>query len=72
MESSRSLAVTIVKDRRDELRELCLQFEAKTVITLRALRSFTGKCQSMATILHTWRPFVHQLYGAIYSPLAPS
>ena len=59
VESASSLAVTIVKSRLDELSQLCESLARHNTVTLRALRSFTGKCQSMASILYTWRPFVH-------------
>ena len=51
IESRRHLAITIVQARLDELGQLIKELIAKNVITLRALRSFTGKCQSMASVL---------------------
>ena len=32
---------------------------------MKELRTFTGKAQSIASLLYVWRPFVHMLYGAI-------
>ena len=72
IESCRTLAVTIVQSRLDELAELCEQFRTGNTVSLRRLRSFAGKCQSMAAVLYTWRPFVHMLYGAIYAPQCPA
>ena len=37
------------------------------MVALKSLRSFTGKAQSIASLLYTWRPFVQMLYAAIYS-----
>ena len=71
IESSRTLAITIVKARLDELAGLCTQLARKNTVTLKELRSYAGKCQSMATIIYTWRPFVHMLYGAVYSRPSP-
>ena len=71
IESSHSLAVTITAARIEELRKLCDDILAKSTITVRSLRSFTGKCQSMASILSTWRPFVQMLYGALYGNRSP-
>ena len=42
------------------------QHLANNVIGLPQLRTYTGKAQSMASLLYTWRPFVHMLYGAIH------
>ena len=67
IEDSRTLAITIMKDRPDELRELCATIRAGNMLSVAKLRSFTGKCQPMASILYIWRPFVHMLYGALYA-----
>ena len=40
---------------------------ASTVFNVEHLRTYTGKAQSMASLLYVWRPFVHMLYGAIAS-----
>ena len=71
VESSTSIAVTIVKSRLDELADLSDEISSKNTVSLRVLRSYTGKCQSMASILVTWRPFVQMLYGAIHAPQSP-
>ena len=67
IESSKVLAITIVKSRLDELRELCAAMRNGNTVSVAKLRTFTGKCQSMASILYIWRPFVHMLYGALYA-----
>ena len=72
IESSTTLAVTITQARLDELRIICDDIASKSTITVRTLRSFTGKCQSMASILATWRPFVQMLYGALYGEPSPN
>ena len=38
----------------------------ENVCTKRRLRTFTGKAQSIASLIYVWRPFVHMLYGAIH------
>ena len=56
IESSKTLAITIIRDRLAELRELCAVILSANKVSVRCLRTFTGKCQSMASILHAWRP----------------
>ena len=67
IESTKTLLITIIKARLYELAEACRRLLASNTISIAKLRSFTGKCQSMASILFTWRPFVHMLYGTLYS-----
>ena len=59
---------SILASRMDEIKALAEDIIARNVISLKELRTFTGKCQSVASLLFTWRPFVHMLYGAIYAP----
>ena len=47
---------------------LCQQLLSRNTASLRSVRSFTGKAQSMASVLFTWRPFVYMLYGAMSKP----
>ena len=56
---------TITAARLQELRELTVKLLASNVVSLPILRTYTGKAQSMASLLYTWRPFVHMLYGAM-------
>ena len=42
------------------------------VVSIKDLRSYTGKIQSMASLLFTWRPFVAMLWAALFSPAACS
>ena len=36
-------------------------------MSIKELRSFTGKIQSIAAVLHTWRPFVGMLWAATFA-----
>ena len=67
IEATDRLTITIVQSRLDELRVMCRQMLSGNTVSLKSLRSFTGKCQSVASILHTWRPFVHMLYASLHS-----
>ena len=58
---------TIMAARLQEVREILESIAASNVVSLKVLRSLTGKCQSIASLLYMWRPFVHMFYGAIYS-----
>ena len=35
-------------------------------ISHKTLRTYTGKAQSMASLLYTWRPFISMLWAALY------
>ena len=61
----RPLAVEamILEARLKELKQLIIAMRGKNFVSLKALRTFTGKAQSMASRLFTWRPFVHMLYA---------
>ncbi len=54
-------------DRVEELRYLTGELLDNNVIPVKALRSYIGKAQSFASLLHTWRPFVAMLWGALYA-----
>ena len=61
-----AVEATILKHRLDELAVLAKSLlNCKTVAPLREVRSFTGKAQSIASLLFVWRPFVHMLYAAM-------
>ena len=59
------VTATITPERLRELQELTDTHLAHNVVSLPNLRTYTGKAQSMASLLYTWRPFVHMLYGAM-------
>ena len=68
VQSSDTVHATIAADRLDELRELTDIFDAGNVIKKKELRSYVGKAQSIASLLHTWRPFISMLWAALYAP----
>ena len=47
---------SITAARLQEVRALVDDIRGKNVISLKELRSFTGKVQSLASLLFTWRP----------------
>ena len=63
--AGRVVTATIQQQRLDELLQLAEAMLLTNVVTVKQLRSFTGKAQSVASLLFTWRPFVHMLYGAM-------
>ena len=68
VQSSETVHATIAADRLDELRELTDILDAGNVIKKKELRSSVGKAQSIASLLHTWRPFISMLWAALYAP----
>ena len=39
--------------------------QTRNVLTIKEVRSFTGKCTSIATLLYMWRPFLTQLWASL-------
>ena len=66
--TSDGITATILADRLDEVRLLTSKLVATNVVSLTELRSYVGKIQSMASLLFTWRPFVHMCYAVIHGP----
>ena len=58
---------TIQKQGMDELQQMAAEIRRENVCTKKRLRTFTGKAQSSASLIYTWRPFVHMFYGALYA-----
>ena len=56
---------SIMENRMSEVKFLTASYLTKNIISIKELRSFTGKIQSMASLLHTWRPFVVMLWAAM-------
>ena len=62
-----SVVATIAKNRLDEVLVLTSHLLKSNVVSIKELRSFTGKMQSIAALLHTWRPFVCMLWAALFA-----
>ena len=63
--SPESITITITAERLKELRTFSQKHIEGNVITVKDLRSYAGKVQSMASVLVTWRPFAQILHAAI-------
>ena len=59
------MVAAILESRVAELHDLARSISSRNLVSVKELRSFTGKAQSMASLLFAWRPFVYMLYGAI-------
>ena len=66
-----SVEVIIPTDKLCEIREMALKFLRSNVIPDKELRSFIGKAMNIAGVIFVWKPFVTQLYAALYSPKSP-
>ena len=62
-----SVVATISSERISEFRELTAQMLKQNVTPIKALRSYVGKAQSIASLLFGWRPFVSMLWTALFS-----
>lgn len=59
---------TILADRVSEVKHTTETISSGNLLTIKDLRSFTGKLQSMASLLHMWRPLVGMLWATLYQP----
>jgi len=64
----KGVTVKIKQELFDEARTMVKQFRSTNVIPTKQLRSATGKLANIANLLVAWRPFMGQLYAAIYDP----
>ena len=65
-----AVEVTIPQDKIAEIRTMALEFLSKNIIPDKDLRSFVGKCMSVASVLHVWKPFISQFYAALHTEKA--
>lgn len=59
--------VTIPQDKLREIKAMAIKFLGANVIADRELRTFIGKCMSIASVLHAWKPFISQFYAALHA-----
>ena len=64
--ATRSVSCVVRQERLSELAWLSEQILSGNTVSIKSLRTYTGKCQSMASLLYTWRPFISMLWAALY------
>ena len=65
--TSTGVSVSIPPEKLEEIKAIATTFLKSNVIPDKDLRSFIGKCMSIASVLHVWKPFITQFYAALYS-----
>ena len=55
----------ITSEKLEELAQLIKQALSSNVVALKAMRTFVGKAQNVAGIIHAWRPFLSNIWGAV-------
>ena len=60
------IAASIAQEKVEELRDLTLEHLRGNIISLVALRSYIGLVNHFATLLFVWRPFLGELWAALY------
>jgi hypothetical protein len=55
--------VTAAKN--SELKQLTFELRSSNVVGIKSIRSYVGKAQHIASLIHTWRPFLSNIWGAI-------
>ena len=58
--------VVIPPDKKEEIRRIILRFLAGNIVPDKELWTFVGKCMSIASVLHVWKPFMSQLYATLH------
>ena len=53
-----SLSVQVKPDTVEEVRELTASMLSRNIISVKELRTYTGKCTSIASVIFTWGPFL--------------
>ena len=66
-----SVIVTILKSRLDELLSMARDMLTSNVAPLKQVRTVTGKAQSIASLLWTWRPFIYSPQPDLHSKTRP-
>ena len=56
----------------NELAEDTQNMTKKNLLGMKALRSYTGRCNHVANILYGWRPFMDTLWAAVAEKTAES
>ncbi len=63
--TTQGVEVHIPGDKLGEIRGMAEKFLKGNLIADKDLRSFTGKCMSIASVIHVWKPFITQFYAAL-------
>ena len=50
---------------KSELKQLTSELRTGNVVGIKSIRSYVGKAQHVASLIHTWRPFLSNIWGAI-------
>jgi len=66
LENPVGVSVRIKQDTFDDAREMVNEMLTKNVVSLKELRTATGKLSNISNLLMTWRPFMKPLYAALY------
>ena len=64
--NQREVQVEIPEDKILELESLSLDILASNVTSCKVLRSYVGKAMYIASTIYTWRPFLSQLFAALF------
>jgi len=62
---SLEVVAEITEAKISELKQLTFELLSTNVPSIKAVRSYVGKAQNVAVLVHTWRPFLSNIWGAI-------
>ena len=55
----------VTAEKISELAALITEALSSNVVSVKAMRTFVGKAQNIAGIIHAWRPFLSNIWGAV-------
>ena len=61
------VTVEVPESKVSELQSLIKDSLSTNLISKKSLRTLIGKAMSIASVLYTWRPFIHEMYSALHS-----
>lgn len=62
-----TVEVQIPMEKLTEIRSMALTFLSGNIIANKELRSFVGKCMSIASVIYVWTPFMSQFFAALHA-----
>ena len=69
---ARTVTLKVPEDKLAEIQTLTLEMAGSNVVSIKNLRSYIGKVQNIASVIYVWRPFLAELWGALYNKNNPS
>ena len=63
--STEQVVISVKDELLQEIKQMIQKLTKNNIVALKDLESFAGKCNHVAGMLYTWRPFLREIWGAI-------